>query len=190
MAVAIQLLSILGPTIVGAVIGYIISTLAEKRALKRTLEAEARAQQRAIEAEVLSQKRAADAIRRQLLLVLESVRGRFETARLQPDFPVADDDPATSVLFTRAFAHETALALSADEARHVQQAALRAYRVANGISRNRSAPAVAAMVPDEQRRIISSGAQSVVQLVDKAISALGGPLQPTRTQPSATGSPE
>ncbi len=180
----IQVLSGAATTVLGAAIGYRLTTAAEKRANKRTLEAEARAQERAADTEKQGRTRTKQAVRQQLLLVLESVRGRFEAARLHPQLVLADNDPATSVLFTKAFAHEVALALSADEARDVQQAALRAHRVAAGLVQEHQPKSVTnrAEMAEVERRV-ASGAQDAIQLLDKAIKTLGGPLDRSSSAP-------
>lgn len=119
-----------------------------------------------------AERRQRKTVRRQLLLILRSARGRFEAARTSPAFPIADDDPATGILLRLSFTPEVALALSDREANIVQQAALRAERVARGTSNNRDASS--SVVPDDQKhRIISQGCESVVMLIDKALIALG-----------------
>jgi hypothetical protein len=177
----LQVLPVVLTTVFGAAIGYILTTLAERRSNKRALEAEARAEQRAIENGKRAQERTKQAVRQQLLLVLESVRGRFEAARLHPQMDIADNDPATGVLFAKAFAHEVALALSSEEARDVQEAALRAHRIAASLVEQHQSVTITNQAKiAEKNRVIAEAATDAVHLLDRAITTLDGPLDRSR----------
>lgn len=116
-------------------------------------------------------------VRRQLLLLMESARGRFDSVRRNANmYVVIYSDPATKKLLDLAFEHDAVMALTDSEAHQVQEAALRAERVASSYVENDQRRTTGALTADI-RETIQSAAQDAIQLLDKAIAALGGPLR-------------
>jgi hypothetical protein len=115
------------------------------------------------------------ATRRQLVIVLKALHGRFVSAKASASSEIVIDDSAIDVLFRLAFSSDAALSLTPVEGEAVAQAALRSLRVSSAFAemKDKDAADKSTMPYKEDRSsIVRSAAEDAVLFLEKALMKL------------------